>query len=156
MKHNFYCLRRIQNNVRIEKIDTIRVSSIKKTLHFLRDHGRYKMLIDLCGVDWQGDMEIVYHLLKMWPAAKRLRIKKTLSTFVVESVETVFSNANWLEREIWDMFGIYFKGHSDLRRILTDYGFIGHPLRKDFPLMGYLELKYDEIQKRIQTEPLKQ
>ena len=115
-------------------------------------------LVDVCGVDYpeRGQrFDVVYHLLSM---RKNLRLRVKLRTdedTPVPSVVDLFPTAGWFEREAWDMYGIFFAGNPDLRRILTDYGFEGHPLRKDFPLTGYVELRYDEEQKRVVYEPVK-
>ena len=126
---------------------------------FLRDHvnTQFKCLIDVTAVDFpeRGErFEVVYHLLSpRWN--NRLRIKVTVDELTpVPSLCKVFPAANWFEREAWDMFGVYFADHPDLRRILTDYGFTGHPLRKDFPLSGYSEVRYDYAKKRVVQEPL--
>jgi NADH-quinone oxidoreductase subunit C len=129
-------------------------------LEFLRDgqHTLCKQLVDIAGVDYpsrEKRFEVVYQLLSL---QHNLRIRVKLSTddaTPVPSVTGVFSSAGWMEREAWDMYGILFSGHPDLRRILTDYGFDGHPQRKDFPLTGYVELRYDEAQKRVVYEPVK-
>ena len=98
---------------------------------------------------------MVYNLLSMTQNS-RVRVKlQTDDEDQVPSVSSIFSSANWWEREAWDLYGIFFSDHPDLRRILTDYGFIGHPLRKDFPLTGYLEVRYDDEQKRVVYEPVK-
>lgn len=133
---------------------------IGKVLQFLRDDKEcdFKTLIDICGVDYPERNErfdVVYHLLSL-SQNQRCRVKLTSSEeTVVPSVVTVFSTAGWLEREVWDMYGVYFKGNPDLRRILTDYGFEGHPLRKDFPLTGFVEVRYDEEERRVVYEPVK-
>ncbi|MCU0985465.1 MAG: NADH-quinone oxidoreductase subunit C [Acetobacteraceae bacterium] len=126
----------------------------------LRDHPRFGFvqLIDLCGVDWPERPErfdVVYHLLA--PAANvRLRVVVPVAEGVaVASVVSLWPAAGWYEREAWDLYGIAFAGNPDLRRILTDYGFEGHPLRKDFPLTGHVELRYDEEAKRVVYEPVK-
>ena len=115
-------------------------------------------LVDICGVDYperDKRFDVVYHLLSM-RKNMRLRVKlKTDEDTPVPSVVDIFPTAGWFEREAWDMYGIFFDGNPDLRRILTDYGFEGHPLRKDFPLTGYVELRYDEEQKRVVYEPVK-
>ena len=115
-------------------------------------------LVDVCGVDYperDQRFDVVYHLLSMRKNL-RLRIKlRTDEDTPVPSVVDLFPTAGWFEREAWDMYGIFFAGNPDLRRILTDYGFEGHPLRKDFPLTGYVELRYDEEQKRVVYEPVK-
>ncbi len=135
----------------------VQPASIVKILTYLRDHGDYlfKQLMDVCAVDYPERpqrFEVVYHLLSL-KYNQRLRLKiYTDEKTPVPSVISVYSCANWWEREAWDMFGIIFEGHPDLRRILTDYGFEGHPLRKDFPLSGYVEVRYDEAQKRVVYE----
>jgi len=132
---------------------------IIEVLNFLRDDEgcRFEVLIDICGVDWPGRearFDVVYHLLSP-RLNQRIRLKlMTDETTPVASAVGVFSAANWFEREAYDMYGILFSGHPDLRRILTDYGFQGHPLRKDFPLTGYVEVRYDEEQKRVVYEPV--
>jgi NADH-quinone oxidoreductase subunit C len=134
--------------------------SIVKVLMFLRDdvNCQFKMLMELCGVDFPGRedrFDIVYCLLSL-TLNQRIRVKtQTNIKSAVPSVSGVFSSANWWEREAWDLFGIYFSDHPDLRRILSDYGFEGHPLRKDFPLTGYVEVRYDDEQKRVVYEPVK-
>ena len=128
-------------------------------MSFLRDDPicKFSSLIDLCGVDYpQRDrrFEVVYHMLSMVNNT-RIRIKTTTDeTVPVHSIASLFPNADWYEREAWDLFGIYFLNHPDLRRILTDYGFEGHPLRKDFPLTGFIEVRYNETKKRIVYEPI--
>ena len=116
------------------------------------------MLLDVTAVDYperDERFEVVYHLLSL-KHNQRVRVKLAADEETpVPSVTEVFNSANWLEREAWDMYGIYFSGHPDLRRLLTDYGFEGHPLRKDFPLTGYVEVRYDEDQKRVVYEPVK-
>ncbi len=135
----------------------IQRESITKVLTYLRDHGDYlfKQLIDLCGVDYperEQRFEVVYHLLSV-KYNRRLRLKvHTDENSPVPSATAVYSAANWWEREAWDLFGIHFEGHPDLRRLLTDYGFEGHPLRKDFPLTGYVEVRYDDERKRVVYE----
>lgn len=139
---------------------TVVSPSIVRTLTFLRDDAscQFKMLVDICGVDYperEKRFDVVYNLLSL-TQNQRIRVK----THVAEdeplsSVAGVFSVANWWEREAWDLYGIFFSGHPDLRRILTDYGFEGHPMRKDFPLTGFVELRYDEDQKRVVREPVK-
>jgi NADH-quinone oxidoreductase subunit C len=146
--------------VRGELIAVVQRGAIVKALTFLRDDARcqYSQLIDICGVDYPERAErfdVVYHLLSM-NKNLRIRVKVTVGEDTpVPSVTGVFTCADWLEREVWDMYGVYFSGHPDLRRILTDYGFDGHPLRKDFPLTGYVEMRYDEDQKRVIYEPVK-
>jgi len=134
--------------------------SIVDTLASLRDDAkcRFEVLIDICGVDWpsrQERFDVVYHLLSP-RLNQRLRVKvATDEDTPVPSGIPVFPSANWFEREAYDMYGILFSGHPDLRRILTDYGFKGYPLRKDFPLTGYVEVRYDDEKKRVVYEPVK-
>jgi NADH-quinone oxidoreductase subunit C len=139
---------------------TVRRESIVKVMTILRDDSncQFHQLIDLCGVDFperDERFEVVYHLLSM-RQNQRIRVKVTTDAATpVPSVTGVFSAAGWFEREAWDLYGILFSDHPDLRRILTDYGFQGHPMRKDFPLTGYVELRYDDDQKRVVYEPVK-
>jgi len=129
-------------------------------MRVLRDDPRFAFaqLMDLCGVDWPDRperFEVVYNLLA--PAANR-RVRVVVTTdeaTPVASVVGLWPGAGWFEREAWDLFGIVFEGNPDLRRILTDYGFEGHPLRKDFPLTGHVEVRYDEEMKRLVYEPVK-
>ena len=143
-----------------ELIITIQRNRILGVLKFLRDDAncQFKQLMDLCGVDYPEKDErfcIVYNLLSL-SHNNRIRVKVwTDENTPLDSVTSLFSAAGWWEREAWDLFGIYFSGHSDLRRILTDYGFEGHPLRKDFPLTGYVEVRYDDELKRVVYEPVK-
>lgn len=133
---------------------------IVPVLTFLRDDAkcRFAILIDICGVDWPARdkrFDVVYHLLSPW-LNQRIRVKlATDAATPVASVVDVYPAANWYEREAYDMYGIMFTGHPDLRRLLTDYGFQGYPLRKDFPLTGYVEVRYDDAQKRVVYEPVK-
>ena len=129
-------------------------------LSFLRDDSKclFKVLIDICGIDYPEKnkrFQVVYHLLSL-RLNQRIRVKVELEeNDLIPSIVEIFSAANWYERETWDLYGIMFSGHPDLRRLLTDYGFEGHPLRKDFPLTGYVEVRYDEEQKRVVYEPVK-
>jgi NADH-quinone oxidoreductase subunit C len=129
-------------------------------LRLLRDDARlaFVNLIDICGVDWparEKRFDVVYHLLSPRQNV-RIRIKVAADeTNPVPSVTSVFAGAEWFEREAYDLYGILFTGHPDLRRLLTDYGFEGHPLRKDFPLTGFVETRYDDEQKRVVYEPVK-
>ena len=137
-----------------------RRSTIARVLKFLRDDSQtqFKVLVDLCGVDFPARderFEVVYNLLSV-RHNQRIRVK--ISTDEATPVPTaigVFSSAGWLERETWDLYGVYFADHPDLRRILTDYGFEGHPLRKDFPLTGHVEVRYDQQEKRVVYDPVK-
>ncbi|SOE08484.1 NADH dehydrogenase subunit C [Hoeflea halophila] len=132
---------------------------IVELMTFLRDDAQCKFVsfIDCCGVDWPGRadrFEVVYHLLS---PHQNFRIRVSLSTdedTPVPSVTGVFPGADWFEREAYDLYGILFSGHPDLRRLLTDYGFEGHPLRKDFPLTGFVEVRYDDEAKRVIYEPV--
>ncbi len=143
-----------------ELMVSAKAEAIVKVLSFLRDdvNCRFKQLMDVCGVDYPDRdprFEIVYNLLSL-TNNNRIRVKvRTYEDTPVPSVTNVFSAANWWEREAWDLFGIYFSDHPDLRRILSDYGFEGHPLRKDFPLTGYVEVRYDDDKKRVVYEPVK-
>lgn len=137
----------------------VEAANLVKLLTFLRDDSNcgLRVLIDLCGVDYPERarrFDIVYNLLSM-THNHRVRVKaQTDERTPVPSVTGLFSSAGWYEREIWDMYGVMFDGNPDLRRLLTDYGFEGHPLRKDFPLSGYVEVRYDDEQKRIVYEPV--
>lgn len=136
-----------------------RAEQIEKVLKFLRDDPacHFSTLIDVCGADYPGRakrFDVVYHLLSLHQN-QRVRIKiQTDEQTPVPSVVDIYPSANWFERETFDMYGVMFSDHPDLRRLLTDYGFTGHPLRKDFPLTGYVEVRYDEEQKRIVYEPV--
>ncbi|MDA0675716.1 MAG: NADH-quinone oxidoreductase subunit C [Proteobacteria bacterium] len=146
--------------VRDELMVRVRRDSIVRVLTFLRDDANchFQQLMDVCGVDHperDQRFDVVYHLLSL-TMNRRVRVKlETDEDKPVPTVTGVFNAANWFERETWDLYGIYFADHPDLRRILTDYGFEGHPLRKDFPLTGYVEVRYDEAQKRVVYEPVK-
>ncbi|MBW0157736.1 NADH-quinone oxidoreductase subunit C [Sedimentimonas flavescens] len=139
---------------------TVTAGNIVSFLEFLRDdpNCRFTTLVDITAVDWPSRparFDVVWHFLSMW-RNQRIRVKAALrEDEMCPSITDAFPVANWFEREIFDMFGILFSGHPDLRRILTDYGFRGHPLRKDFPTTGYVELRYDEVQKRVVYEPVK-
>ena len=139
---------------------TVERDGIVKFLEFLVEDSqcRFETLVDLCGADYPTAperFEVVYHLLSM-RLNQRIRVKlRTDETTPVPSVTELFPVANWYERETFDMYGVIFSGHPDLRRILTDYGFEGYPLRKDFPLTGRVQVRYDEAQKRVINEPVK-
>jgi NADH-quinone oxidoreductase subunit C len=143
-----------------EVIVHIQPVSLEVMLWFLRDDEQclFKQLIDITAVDYPERpqrFEVVYQLLSL-KYNRRIRIKvQTDEQTPVPSATGVFSSAGWYEREVWDMYGVTFDGNPDLRRILTDYGFDGHPQRKDFPLTGYVELRYDEESKRVVYEPVK-
>ena len=131
---------------------------IVQVLTDLRDRFGFQQLLDVCGADYpdrEERFEVVYHLLSM---TRNARVRVKLTTDEVQPVPSavgVFPCADWFEREAFDMYGVLFEGHPDLRRLLTDYGFQGHPLRKDFPMTGYVEVRYDEEQKRVVYEPVK-
>jgi NADH-quinone oxidoreductase subunit C len=133
---------------------------VPAVLKFLRDDPqcRFTVLVDVCGADYperKDRFDIVYHLLSM-TRNMRLRVKiRTDEETPVPSVVDLFPSAGWYERETYDLFGVLFRGNPDLRRLLTDYGFRGHPLRKDFPLSGFIELRYDEELKRVVQEPVR-
>jgi len=137
-----------------------RTDHITGVLKFLRDDPEcmLKQLLDVCGADYperSKRFDVVYHLLSLEHNHRvRVKIHTDADTPVPSAVE-VFSSAGWFEREAWDMYGIFFADHPDLRRILTDYGFQGHPLRKDFPLTGFVEVRYSEADKRVVYEPVK-
>jgi NADH-quinone oxidoreductase subunit C len=145
---------------RDELVIFVRRESIVRVLTFLRDdvNCQFKQLMDVCAVDYPGRperFEVVYNLLSL-THNRRIRVKtRTDEQTAVPTVSDVFNSAGWWEREIYDLYGIWFRDHPDLRRILTDYGFEGHPLRKDFPLTGYVEVRYDDALKRIVYEPVK-
>jgi NADH dehydrogenase (ubiquinone) Fe-S protein 3 len=128
-------------------------------LFFLKNHTncQYKVLSDLCIVDYitkKERFEVIYNLLSI-RFNSRIRVKIAITELQpIDSITIIYKAAAWWEREAWDMFGIFFTNHPDLRRILTDYGFEGHPLRKDFPLSGFLEVYYNELKKRVVYEPI--
>jgi NADH-quinone oxidoreductase subunit C len=134
--------------------------SIIELLKFLQGNAacQFTTLVDICGVDYpdrEQRFEVVYHLLSM-RQNHRIRISVPVAEDeIVPSCIELYPAADWFEREVFDMYGVMFSGHPDLRRILTDYGFRGHPLRKDFPTTGYIEVRYDEEQKRVVYEPVK-
>ena len=146
--------------VRDELVVDARADQVARVLKFLKDDPRcrFEQLTDLCGVDYperDPRFDVVYHLLSM-SHNRRLRLRIGVNEDEpVPSATGVYASAGWWEREAWDLYGIYFAGNPDLRRLLTDYGFDGHPLRKDFPLTGYVELRYDSEQKRVVYEPVK-
>jgi NADH-quinone oxidoreductase subunit C len=137
---------------------TVEPQHLLSVLGWLQWQGEFKILVDLCGVDWPQRMpkrfDVVYHLLSL-TNNQRIRVKAMVGEGeAVPSCVRVYPAANWFEREAFDMYGIAFDEHPDLRRILTDYGFSGYPLRKDFPLTGYVELRYDEELKRVVYQPV--
>jgi NADH-quinone oxidoreductase subunit C len=143
-----------------ELMAEVRREAIVRVLAFLRDDPNcaFSVLVDICGVDHPDRpdrFDVVYNLLSL-RHNRRIRLKlETDEEKPVPTATGLYSAAGWYERETWDLYGIYFADHPDLRRILTDYGFEGHPLRKDFPLTGYVELRYDEDQKRVVYEPVR-
>jgi NADH/F420H2 dehydrogenase subunit C len=149
----------IESFYKNELIFTIPSLFVEKVIYFLKNHtqSQFKMLSDICAVDFlkkEGRFEIIYNLTSI-----RYNVKIRIKTFVneitpINTITNVFACANWWEREIWDLFGIFFSKHPDLRRILTDYSFKGHPLRKDFPLTGFLEVRYDHLNKCLISEPV--
>ena len=143
-----------------ELMVTARAEQIVKVVTFLRDDPMclFKVLVDICGTDYPERpkrFDVVYNLLSL-VHNQRIRIKVEADDETpVPSITGVHNSANWFEREIWDMYGVMFSDHPDLRRLLTDYGFEGHPLRKDFPLTGFVETRYDEERKRVVYDPVK-
>ena len=138
---------------------TVQLAHLEGFIEFLRDDAvcRFTSLIDITAVDHperDPRFDVVYHFLSMYQNT-RIRVRVAVGEEeMVPSIHALHMCANWQEREVFDMFGILFSGHPDLRRILTDYGFRGHPLRKDFPTTGYTEVRYDEAQKRVVYEPV--
>ncbi|MDO5691536.1 MAG: NADH-quinone oxidoreductase subunit C [Pseudomonadota bacterium] len=146
---------------------TVAPAQYHEAMKTLRDAAdcRFEQLIDLCGVDystygdgrWEGQrFAVVAHLLSV-SLNQRVRVRVFCADDdfpVVQSVNDIWNSANWFEREAFDLYGIMFEGHADLRRILTDYGFIGHPFRKDFPLSGHVEMRYDAERQRVVYEPV--
>lgn len=155
-------------SVRLDEV-TVEVSAVHylAAMQKLRDAPgcQFELLVDLCGVDYSAYKEIgteglryavVSHLLSV-SLNQRVRVRTFCEDDdfpVIDSVTSIWNGANWFEREAFDLFGILFEGHNDLRRILTDYGFIGHPFRKDFPLSGHVEMTYDEQQRRVMYQPV--
>ncbi|MFO7772271.1 MAG: NADH-quinone oxidoreductase subunit C [Roseovarius gahaiensis] len=138
---------------------TVALANIVGLVEFLKTDQtcKFSTLVDITGVDYPERakrFDVVYHFLSMYQN-QRIRLRVAVrEEDMVPSISDVHPSANWFEREVFDMFGILFSGHPDLRRILTDYGFRGHPLRKDFPTTGYTEVRYDEVQKRVIYEPV--
>ena len=157
----------VESAIRFEEISiALKADSWLSTAKVLRDHPELKFdqLIDLCGLDYSeysggvigSRYAVVYHLLSL-DRNKRVRVKVFASDDdlpLLPSVIDIWPAANWFEREAFDLFGIVFTGHPDLRRILTDYGFIGHPFRKDFPISGHVEMRYDPDQRRVVYQPV--
>ena len=138
---------------------TVAPSSLVSLVDFLKTDGtcRFSTLVDITAIDHperEARFDLVYHLLSMY-RNQRIRLKTAVrEAEMAATITAVHPSAGWFEREVFDMFGILFSGHPDLRRLLTDYGFRGHPLRKDFPTSGYTELRYDEAEKRVVYEPV--
>lgn len=138
---------------------TVKLDAIVDVIAHLTsvEGGKFTSLVDITAVDYPeraARFDVVYHFLSMY-TNQRIRLKVAVGEEdLVPSIHTIHPSANWFEREVFDMFGILFTGHPDLRRLLTDYGFRGHPLRKDFPTTGYTEVRYDEAQKRVVYEPV--
>ncbi|GHE93327.1 NADH-quinone oxidoreductase subunit C [Aliiroseovarius zhejiangensis] len=138
---------------------TVPLSAIPSFIEFLKTDTacKFSTLVDITAVDYpsrEDRFDVVYHFLSMYTNL-RIRVKVAIrEDDMVPSITEVHPSAGWFEREVFDMFGILFSGHPDLRRILTDYGFRGHPLRKDFPTTGYTEVRYDEVEKRVVYEPV--
>lgn len=157
------CLPRYIQKVQITSGDELELlippEGVLPVLQFLKDHhnAQFANLVDIAGMDVpsrQKRFEIIYNLLSL-RFNSRIRVKTYTDELTpIESANDIFKAANWYEREIWDMFGVFFANHPDLRRILTDYGFEGHPFRRDFPLSGYVEVRYDDEKKRVVVEPL--
>jgi NADH-quinone oxidoreductase subunit C len=139
---------------------TVPLTAVPDFLQHLKNDGncRFTTLIDITAVDWperEQRFDLVYHLLSM-RLNQRIRVRAAVREGdLAPSVTEIFPAADWYEREVFDLYGVLFSGHPDLRRILTDYGFRGHPLRKDFPTTGYVEVRYDEEAKRVVYEPVK-
>jgi NADH-quinone oxidoreductase subunit C len=146
-----------QNRDRGELTVDVQPGDIAAAAKFLRDDCDFKILVDICGLDWPSRakrFDVVYHLLSL---TRNLRIRVKLEVGEGEAVKScigIYPAAGWFERETFDMYGVPFEDHPDLRRILTDYGFSGYPLRKDFPLTGYVELRYDDELKRVVYQPV--
>jgi NADH-quinone oxidoreductase subunit C len=146
--------------LRGELVVEVNIDRVLPVLTFLRndENCQFTQLMDVCGVDYpnrEKRFDVVYNLLAV-RLNQRVRVKvQTDEATPVPSATKLFPTAGWFEREVWDMYGVYFSQHPDLRRILTDYGFDGHPQRKDFPLTGYVELRYDPEQKRVAYSPVK-
>ncbi|XP_025196729.1 NADH-ubiquinone oxidoreductase subunit 9 [Melanaphis sacchari] len=152
-------IQKVQISSRNELELLIAPEGVLPVFHFLKNHTncQFANLSDLCAVDVpqrSNRFEIVYNLLSL-RFNTRIRVKTYTDELTpIDSITSIYEAANWYEREIWDMYGVFFTNHPDLRRILTDYGFEGHPFRKDFPLSGYVEVRYDDEKKRVVVEPL--
>jgi len=157
------CMPKFVQKVQLTSGDELEIliapEGLLQVMTFLKDHhnAQFTNLVDIAGLDMptrEYRFEVVYNLLSLRYNA-RIRVKTYTDEMTpLDSIDEVFKAANWYEREIWDMFGVFFSNHPDLRRILTDYGFDGHPLRKDFPLSGYIEYRYDDEKKRVVQEPV--
>jgi len=157
LKKNFPCL--LTHTIHGELFLIVPTSKLTNLIYFLNkhSHSQYKILADICAIDypWEKNRFKLYYNILSITFNSRLTIISALTEYsVLNSITFIYSAANWFEREIWDMFGIYFFNHFDLRRILTDYGFKGHPLRKDFPLSGYTEIRHSLNKNRILVEKL--
>ena len=139
---------------------TVDTARLLETLRFLRDDpaAQFISIIDISGVDYprrEKRFDVVYHLLSP-KLNRRVRVKvATDADTPIMSATAVYPGADWYEREVYDLFGVLFEGHPDLRRILTDYGFDGYPLRKDFPMTGFVEVRYDDAEKRVRYDPVR-
>jgi len=157
------CMPKFVQKVQLTAGDELEIliapQGVVPVMTFLKNHhnAQFGSMADICGVDIPSRanrFEIVYNLLS-FRFNSRIRVKTYTDELTpVDSVNDIFKAANWNEREVWDMYGVYFSNHPDLRRILTDYGFEGHPLRKDFPLSGYVECRYDDELRRVVQEPV--
>uniref|UniRef100_A0A8H2SF09 NADH dehydrogenase [ubiquinone] iron-sulfur protein 3 n=1 Tax=Welwitschia mirabilis TaxID=3377 RepID=A0A8H2SF09_WELMI len=152
-------IRRLERSEHENRLFCSDTDYLFQLLWFLQDHTytRFQVLIDICSIDYPSRkrrFEVVYNILST-RYNSRIRVQTSVDNITrISSVVSLFPSAGWWEREVWDMFGVYFINHPDLRRILTDYGFEGHPLRKDFPLSGYVEVRYDDSEKRVVSEPI--
>ena len=151
----------ISSEIKNDQLSVLIISSsIEKVTSILKNNNvcQFRTLIDITAIDFPSEEErfvIVYHYLSMQQNI-RIRVKSAIKEGqIIPSITSIFPSANWFEREVFDMYGILFSNHPDMRRILTDYGFQGHPLRKDFPTTGYLELRYDQEKKKVVYEPVK-
>ncbi|XP_023020445.1 NADH:ubiquinone oxidoreductase core subunit S3 [Leptinotarsa decemlineata] len=157
------CLPKYIQKVQITAGDELELlivpDGVLPVLQFLKDHhnAQFSNLVDIAGMDVpsrSNRFEVIYNILSL-RYNSRIRVKTYTDELTpIESCNDIYKAANWYEREIWDMYGVFFSNHPDLRRILTDYGFEGHPFRKDFPLSGYVEVRYDDEKKRVVVEPL--
>ena len=150
----------LDRNVRCGELTlTVSAEALTRTVGFLREDSQcqFRLLLDICGVDWpkrEKRFDVVYHFLSL-TKNQRIRLKvQTDEQTPIPSLAHIHPGANWFERETFDMYGVIFSDHPDLRRILTDYGFEGYPLRKDFPLTGFVELRYDDDLKRVVYQPV--